>query len=309
MDTNTVRRARRAGGGWRERAGDSNHGAVGLRARGWRHLRLGHDHRRRLADGQRRLQAVRPGRSVTCTTPIATLVYGHRDRWQRAGRATWTADAGRDVQLGRHLRRRPEQQPLRSRIAAARRCFVTSWINTGRAYGLTATARGARAAARERHPAAGHRQRIDDPPHRRRRHRASRRSPERSPLTWCARASRRTRRPAGPTANASVNDTAVGIVDGAGDQRSARSSRRRRRRATDPPDRRRSPTSRWARPWSSPSRRAIGPNTAVNVGIVKLVLNEQIPFSTPDEGLTVNAVHVTVGVARRRDGERRRRVV
>jgi hypothetical protein len=40
----------------------------------------------------------------------------------------------------------------------------------------------------------------------------------------------------------------------------------------------------------------IAPNTTVNVGIVKLVLNEQIPFSTPDDGLTVNAVHVTVGV-------------
>ncbi len=41
---------------------------------------------------------------------------------------------------------------------------------------------------------------------------------------------------------------------------------------------------------------AIAPNTAVNVGVVKLVLNEQIAFSTPDDGLTVNAVHVTVGV-------------
>jgi hypothetical protein len=41
---------------------------------------------------------------------------------------------------------------------------------------------------------------------------------------------------------------------------------------------------------------AIAPNTTVNVGVVKLVLNEQIPFSTPDDGLTVNAVHVTVNV-------------
>ena len=40
----------------------------------------------------------------------------------------------------------------------------------------------------------------------------------------------------------------------------------------------------------------IAPNTVVNVGIVKLVLNEQIAFSTPDDGLTVNAVHVTVNV-------------
>jgi hypothetical protein len=38
----------------------------------------------------------------------------------------------------------------------------------------------------------------------------------------------------------------------------------------------------------------IAPNTTVNVGVVKLVLNEQIPFSTPDKGLTVNAVHITV---------------
>ncbi|QFY13380.1 VWA domain-containing protein [Nonomuraea phyllanthi] len=38
----------------------------------------------------------------------------------------------------------------------------------------------------------------------------------------------------------------------------------------------------------------IQPNTTVNVGVVKLVLNEQIPFTTPDKGLTVNAVHITV---------------
>jgi hypothetical protein len=40
----------------------------------------------------------------------------------------------------------------------------------------------------------------------------------------------------------------------------------------------------------------IPPNTVINVGVVKLVLNEQIPFSTPDDGLTVNAVHVTANV-------------
>jgi hypothetical protein len=38
----------------------------------------------------------------------------------------------------------------------------------------------------------------------------------------------------------------------------------------------------------------IAPNTTINLGVVKLVLNEQIPFSTPDAGLTVNAVHLTV---------------
>jgi len=40
----------------------------------------------------------------------------------------------------------------------------------------------------------------------------------------------------------------------------------------------------------------IAPNTQVNVGVVRLVLNEQIPFTTPDAGLTVNAVHVVVNV-------------
>ena len=37
----------------------------------------------------------------------------------------------------------------------------------------------------------------------------------------------------------------------------------------------------------------VAPNTAINVGPVKLILNEQIPFSTPDKGLRVNAVHAT----------------
>jgi hypothetical protein len=40
----------------------------------------------------------------------------------------------------------------------------------------------------------------------------------------------------------------------------------------------------------------IAPNTGISVGIVSLVLNEQIPFSTPDDGLTVNAVHASVNV-------------
>ena len=38
----------------------------------------------------------------------------------------------------------------------------------------------------------------------------------------------------------------------------------------------------------------VAPNTTVTVGTVKLVLNEQIAFSTPDAGLTVNAVHMRV---------------
>jgi hypothetical protein len=38
----------------------------------------------------------------------------------------------------------------------------------------------------------------------------------------------------------------------------------------------------------------VAPNTKVTVGVVSLVLNEQIPFTVPDKGLTVNAVHVKV---------------
>jgi hypothetical protein len=38
----------------------------------------------------------------------------------------------------------------------------------------------------------------------------------------------------------------------------------------------------------------IAPNTGLDVGVVKLVLNEQRPVAGPDAGLTVNAVHVTV---------------
>ncbi|HEU0315694.1 MAG TPA: ice-binding family protein [Solirubrobacteraceae bacterium] len=38
----------------------------------------------------------------------------------------------------------------------------------------------------------------------------------------------------------------------------------------------------------------VAPNTTISVGVVKLVLNEQIPVTSPDRGLTVNAVHVTV---------------
>lgn len=45
---------------------------------------------------------------------------------------------------------------------------------------------------------------------------------------------------------------------------------------------------------SSPTN--IAPNTGVTVGVVSLILNEQIPFTTPDMGLTVNAVHLKVNV-------------
>jgi hypothetical protein len=40
----------------------------------------------------------------------------------------------------------------------------------------------------------------------------------------------------------------------------------------------------------------VAPNTNITVGVVSLVLNEQIPFTTPDAGLTVNAVHLKVNV-------------
>ena len=46
-----------------------------------------------------------------------------------------------------------------------------------------------------------------------------------------------------------------------------------------------------------PSLTTVAPNTRITVGVVSLVLNEQIPFTTPDEGLTVNAVHLSVNVA------------
>jgi hypothetical protein len=46
-----------------------------------------------------------------------------------------------------------------------------------------------------------------------------------------------------------------------------------------------------------PALTTVAPNTGITVGGVSLVLNEQIPFSTPDDGLTVNAVHIRVNVA------------
>jgi hypothetical protein len=35
------------------------------------------------------------------------------------------------------------------------------------------------------------------------------------------------------------------------------------------------------------------PNTTINVGLLKVVLNEQIPAAGAGRGLTVNAVHIT----------------
>lgn len=37
----------------------------------------------------------------------------------------------------------------------------------------------------------------------------------------------------------------------------------------------------------------VTPNTTISLGLVKIVLNEQIPLTGPDKGLTVNAVHIT----------------
>jgi hypothetical protein len=37
----------------------------------------------------------------------------------------------------------------------------------------------------------------------------------------------------------------------------------------------------------------VAPNTTISFGVLKIVLNEQIPITSPDTGLTVNAVHIT----------------
>jgi Ice-binding-like len=42
---------------------------------------------------------------------------------------------------------------------------------------------------------------------------------------------------------------------------------------------------------------SVAPNTHLTVEGVSLVLNEQIPFTTPDKGLTVNAIHVSVNLS------------
>jgi hypothetical protein len=38
----------------------------------------------------------------------------------------------------------------------------------------------------------------------------------------------------------------------------------------------------------------VAPNTRISVGVVSLVLNEQLRFTTPDQGLTVNAIRIDV---------------
>jgi hypothetical protein len=42
-----------------------------------------------------------------------------------------------------------------------------------------------------------------------------------------------------------------------------------------------------------PSPTPIKPNTTINVGILKVVLNQQIPIKGSEKGLTVNAIHIT----------------
>jgi hypothetical protein len=42
-----------------------------------------------------------------------------------------------------------------------------------------------------------------------------------------------------------------------------------------------------------PSPSPIKPNTTIDLGVVKVVLNEQIPITGADKGLTVNAIHIT----------------
>jgi hypothetical protein len=41
----------------------------------------------------------------------------------------------------------------------------------------------------------------------------------------------------------------------------------------------------------------VAPNTTVTIGVVTLILNEQIPTTSPDKGLTVNAIHINVSAA------------
>jgi hypothetical protein len=42
-----------------------------------------------------------------------------------------------------------------------------------------------------------------------------------------------------------------------------------------------------------PSPSPVRPNTTINLGILKIVLNQQISFTGADSGLTVNAIHIT----------------
>jgi hypothetical protein len=42
-----------------------------------------------------------------------------------------------------------------------------------------------------------------------------------------------------------------------------------------------------------PSPTAVAPNTTINLGVLKIVLNEQVPVAGADKGTTVNAVHIT----------------
>jgi hypothetical protein len=42
-----------------------------------------------------------------------------------------------------------------------------------------------------------------------------------------------------------------------------------------------------------PAPSKIAPNTTINLGILKIVLNQQIPITGAEKGLTVNAIHIT----------------
>jgi PKD repeat protein len=42
-----------------------------------------------------------------------------------------------------------------------------------------------------------------------------------------------------------------------------------------------------------PSPTPLAPNTTINLGVLKIVLNEQVPVAGADKGTTVNAVHIT----------------
>ena len=227
----------------------------------------------------------------TCMTPIETrtgaLTGGSAQSGNvtatQAGTYNWVATYSGDGNNSRAISHCGSEQVL-----------VTDWIMTGRAYGLTATATvlGLPLVNVTPRPDTGH---VST-------------TASSTTATPCIAsvpgavaahvvcASVTTDAPTGrSTANASVNDTAVGIamvpaITLGAVQSMSTTTCDGSSGATTIAYLKVGSTVVIAQPT------AIAPNTTMNVGIVKLVLNEQIPFSTPDDGLTVNAVHVTVNV-------------
>ena len=227
----------------------------------------------------------------TCTTPIetrtGTLTGGSAQSGDvtatQAGTYNWVATYNGDANNS------PAISPCGSE-----RVLVTDWIMTGRAYGLTATATvlGLPLVNVTPRPDTGHVSTTAS-------------STTSTPCiasvpgavaahALCASVT--TDSPTGrSTANASVNDTAVGIA-----MVPAITLGAVRSMSTTTCDGSSGATTiAYLKVGSTvviAQPTSIAPNTTVNVGIVKLVLNEQIAFSTPDDGLTVNAVHIVVNV-------------